>query len=262
MSSPITMTTTTTLTNDLPAQLRQIGLKAIPESLDDFLARAIKGRWSPRMLLEELGRAETQERSHRSLERRQRRSALKSFKPMADFNWSWPTKIERDLIERALTLDFLHEARNLILLGCNGLGKTMIAKNICQAAVLAGSSVMFREAAAIIEDLQGETAEGRRRKLRHYANVGLLCIDEVGYLTFDDRAADLLYEVVNRRYERRSLILTTNRAFKEWNQVFPNATCIATLLDRLLHHADVTVIEGDSYRVRESEQEAVRRRRK
>lgn len=99
-------------------------------------------------------------------------------------------------------------------------------------------------------------------KLRTYANVGLLCIDEVGYLSFDDKAADLLYEVVNRRYERKPVILTTNRPFKEWNEVFPNATCIVTLLDRLLHHAEVTVIEGDSYRVRESEQETAARRRK
>jgi hypothetical protein len=92
---------------------------------------------------------------------------------------------------------------------------------------------------------------------------GLLCVDEVGYLSFDDKSADLLYEVINRRYERKSVILTTNRGFKEWNEVFPNAACIVTLLDRLLHHADVTVIEGDSYRKRESEQEtAARRRRK
>jgi DNA replication protein DnaC len=92
--------------------------------------------------------------------------------------------------------------------------------------------------------------------------VGLLCLDEVGYLSFDDKAADLLYEVINRRYEHKSVIVTTNRPFKEWNEVFPNATCIATLLDRLLHHADVTVIEGESYRVRESQQETAARRRK
>ena len=195
------------------------------------------------------------ERSRRSLERRLRISGIKSFKPMADFDWSWPAKIERDVIERALTLDFLGEARNLVLVGRNGLGKTMIAQNICHAAVLAGHSVLFRSAAALLEDLHRQTPEGRRRKLRTYANVGLLCIDEVGYLSFDDKAADLLYEVVNRRYERKPVILTTNQPFKEWNEVFPNATCIVTLLDRLLHHADVTVIEGDSYRVRESEQE-------
>ena len=252
----------TTTKNDLTAQLQQIGLRALPQNLDDFLARASKARWSSHMLLEELCRSELQERSHRSLERRLRLSAIKGFKPLADFEWNWPTKIDRDVIERALTLDFLQQARNLVLVGRNGLGKTLIAKNICHAAVLAGHSVLFRTAPAILEDLQSESIEGRRRKLRGYANVGLLCIDEIGYLSYDDKAADTLFEVINRRYERKSLIVTTNRIFKEWNEVFPNATCIATLLDRLLHHADVTLIEGDSYRVRESEQETAARRRK
>jgi DNA replication protein DnaC len=230
--------------------------------LDDFLARATKSRWSPLQLLEELTRAETTERARRSLERRVRLSGVKRFKPMADFDWSWPTKIERALIERALTLDFLAEARNLVLMGSNGLGKTMIAQNICHQAVLAGHSVLFRSAAALLEDLHRQTPEGRRRKLRAYGNVGLLCLDEVGYLSADDKAADLLFEVINRRYERKPLIITANRPFQEWNQVFPNASCIVTLLDRLVHHADVTVLEGKSYRLRESEQETAARRKK
>ena len=251
-----------TATSSLSAQLRQIGLRALPADLDDFLSRAIKNRWSPHQVIDHLVRAETDERSRRSLERRLRLSGLKGFKSMADFDWAWPTKIEREVIERALTLDFLKEARNLVLVGRNGLGKTMIAQNICHAAVLAGSSVLFRSAPALLEELHRQTPEGRRRKLRGYANVGLMCIDEVGYLSFDDKAADLLYEVINRRYERKPVILTTNRSFKEWNEVFPNATCIVTMLDRLLHHADVTVIEGESYRVRESELEAAARRKK
>ena len=118
---------------------------------------------------------------------------------------------------------------------------------------MAGYSVLFRSAPALLEELQRQRLEGRRRRLRSYVNMGLPCIDEAGYLSFDDKAADLLYEVINRRYERKPLILTTNRPFKEWNQVFPNAACIVTLPDRLLHHADVTVLEGNSYRVRESE---------
>ena len=248
--------------NDLVAQLQHIGLRALPAGLDDFLARAAKSRWSPRQVLEQLVEAESSERARRSLERRLRISGIKSFKPVADFDWSWPSRIERDVIERVLTLDFLNEGRNLVLVGRNGLGKTMLAQNICHAAVMAGRSVLFRPAAALLEDLHRQSQEGRRRKLRSYSNVDLLCIDEVGYLSFDDKAADLLYEVINRRYERKSLIVTTNRPFKEWNEVFPNATCIATLLDRLLHHADVTVIEGHSYRVRESEQETAARRRK
>lgn len=259
MTSPAA---TTTPRNDLAAQLSQIGLKAIPQNLDDFIARASKGRWSPSVLLEQLAQEEAHERSRRSLEQRLRISGIKRFKPMADFDWSWPTKIERSVIERALTLDFLREARNFVLVGRNGLGKTMIAQNICHAAVLAGCSVLFRTAAALIEDLRQEMVEGRRRKLRGYGKADLLCIDEVGYLTFDDKAADILYEVINRRYERKSVIVTTNRAFKEWNEVFPNATCIATLLDRLLHHADVTLLEGESYRIRESQLEAAARRKK
>src|SRR5436853_5592706 len=260
MNSPATKTTTS---SNLSSQLQQIGLCALPAQLDDFIARATKSRWSTRQILEQLVTAEAAERSRRSLERRLRISGIKSFKPIADFDWSWPARIERDVIERALTLDFMGSALNLILVGRNGLGKTMIAQNICHAAVLAGHSVLFRSAAALLEELHRQSPEGRHRKLRTYANVGLLCVDEVGYLSFDDKSADLLYEVINRRYERKSVILTTNRPFKEWNEVFPNAACIVTLLDRLLHHADMTLIEGDSYRVRDSEQEtAARRRRK
>ena len=263
MNSPTLKTTTMMTPNpSLTAQLAQIGLRSLPTQLDDFLARAAKARWSALQILEQLAHEEIAERAHRSLERRLRLSGIKRFKPMADFDWSWPAKIEREVVERALTLDFVTEHRNLILVGPNGLGKTMIAQNICHAAVLAGHSVLFRSAAALLEELHRQSPEGRRSKLRTYANAGLLCIDEVGYLSFDDKAADLLYEVINRRYERKPVILTTNRPFKEWNEVFPNATCIVTLLDRLLHHADVTAIEGDSYRRRESEQEANLRRRK
>lgn len=253
---------TKTASNGLPDQLTQIGLQALPAQLDDFLARATKSRWSPLQIVEQLAQLENAERARRSLERRLRRAEIKNFKPMADFEWDWPTKIERDIVERAFSLDFLAEARNLVLVGRNGLGKTMIAQNLCHAAVQAGYSVLFRPAPALLEELHRQSPEGRRRTFRSYANADLLCIDEVGYLSFDDKAADLLYEVINRRYERKPIILTTNRPFKEWNEVFPNATSIVTMLDRLLHHADVTVIEGKSYRVRESEMEKAARRSK
>ncbi len=256
------MTSPAKTPSSLATQLQQIGLRALAENLDDFIARAVKGAWSPRVLLEELARCESSDRARRSLERRLRQSGVGRFKPMADFDWGWPKKVERDVIERALTLDFIREARNVVLIGSNGLGKTMIAKNICHAAVLAGHSVLFRSAAALIDDLQCESHDARRRKLRTYGNAGLVCVDEVGYLSFDDKAADLLFEVINRRYERRPLILTTNRTFSDWNEVFPSASCITTLVDRLTHHADVTVLDGKSYRLRESEMEAAQRRKK
>ena len=256
-------TKTDLATTDLSAQLASLGLRDLPSQLDDFLARATNGRWSPIQVLQHLAEGESGERARRSLERRLRRCGLKNYKPMADFEWTWPKRIERETVERAFTLEFLARARNLILIGPNGLGKTMIAKNLCHAAVLAGHSVLFRSASELLEDLhRSQSPESRRRKLRIYANVELLCLDEVGYLSCDDKAADLLYEVVNRRYERKSLIVTTNRPFQQWNEVFPNATCIATLLDRLLHHADATVVEGDSYRYREAEIEKNARQRR
>ena len=255
MTSPATNPTA-----DLARQLVQIGLHATAAGLDDFIARATTGRCNTRTLLDMIVHTELQERGRRSLERRLQRARLGRFKPLADFDWNWPKRIDRDVIERAVTLEFVREGRNLILLGTNGLGKTMITKNIAHQAILAGHSVLFRTAAELIADLQIDSPESRRRRLALYARPQLLCIDEVGYLSYDSHAADLLYEVVNRRYEQKSIVITTNRAFKEWNAVFPNAACIATLLDRLTHHADVTLIEGQSYRVRESEQEAAARK--
>ena len=255
---------------DVVAQLGKVGLLALAQNLDDFLARATKGRWSPAQIVEEIARLEQVEKTQRSLQSRLQRARIGRFKPIADFDWNWPKKIERDLIERALTLDFIREGRNLALIGTNGLGKTLIARNIAHQAALAGFSVLCTTAADLIEDLRSCGPETLRRRLSRYTRPHLLTIDEVGYLAYDSHAADLLYKVVDRRYERpgvrelpsRSILITTNLAFGAWNTVFPNATSIATLLDKLTHHADVTLIEGESYRVHESRKEAAARRKK
>jgi DNA replication protein DnaC len=255
---------------DLVARLSTVGLEAIAQTLDDFLARATKNRWSPAQILEEVARLEEIHRTRRSLEGRLQRARIGRFKPLDDFDWNWPKKIDRDLIERALSLEFIREGRNLALIGSNGLGKTMLARNIAHQAVLAGFSVLCIGAGELIEDLRSCSPEALRRRLARYTRPHLLVIDEVGYLACDSHAADLLYKVVDRRYERlgkkelqsRSILITTNLAFREWNTVFPNATSIAALLDKLTHHADVTLLEGQSYRVHESQKEAAARRKK
>jgi DNA replication protein DnaC len=259
-----------TTATDLVTRLSRVGLVAIARALEDFLARATKNRSSPVQILEEIVRLEEVDKTQRSLESRLRRARIGRFKPIADFDWNWPKKIDRDLIERALTLEFISEGRNLALIGTNGLGKTMLARNIAHQAVLAGCSVLCTTAAELIEDMRSCSPETLRRRLARYTRPQLLAIDEVGYLSYDSQAADLLYKVVDRRYERpgtkdpisRSILITTNLAFRNWNTVFPNATSIATLLDKLTHHADVTLIEGESYRVHESRQEAAARRKK
>jgi DNA replication protein DnaC len=201
------------------------------------------------------------DRARRGLERRLSRSRLERFKAMADFDWNWPKKIDRGLVESALRVHFVESARNVVLVAPQGLGKTMIAQNIAHQAILAGHSVLFLSAAQLLLDLAGqESARALDRRLRYFAKIGLLVIDEIGFLAFDNRNADLLFQVVSRRYEKKSLVLTTNLAFRDWPTIFPNATCATALIDRVVHHADVIAIEGESFRKREAEQSAKTRR--
>jgi len=245
---------TTQQKTELAEQLHALGLLRTAEDLDDFLARATKQRWSPRVLLEELARQEIAERERRSLERRLRAAKLGRFKPIDEFDWNWPQKIDRAVLDRALSGELVRERENLLLVAAQGLGKTLLARNIAHAAVLQGHSALFIEASRMLLDLGAQdSARSLERRLRHYAKPALLCIDEVGYLSYDARAADLLFEVVSRRYEQKSLVITTNLAFKDWPTIFPNASCVTALIDRLTHHADICLIEGHSYRRREAE---------
>lgn len=247
--------------SDLHARLRALGLLAATAMLDDVVALASKKRWGPTEILEHLVDAEEKDRARRGLERRMSRSRLEKFKPMADFDWNWPKAIDRALVESILSLDFLDAARNVVLVAPGGLGKTMIAQNITHRAVLSGRSVLFLSAAQLLLDLGAqESARALDRRLHYYAKVGLLVIDELGFLAFDNRNADLLFQVVSRRYEKKSLVLTTNLAFGDWHTVFPSATCATALVERVVHHADIVKIEGDSYRLRESERDASTRR--
>lgn len=178
------------------------------------------------------------ERHRRSLERRLRAAHIGAFKP----------------------LDFLKDASNIVLLGPNGVGKTMCACSIGYQAVLAGHTALFVAAGQLLGELAAlDSDSALRRRLRFYAAPDVLLIDEVAYLSCSNRHADLLFELLSRRYQNKSIVVTTNLAFAEWGEVFPNAACVVSLIYRLMHRAEVIRIAGESFRKKEAdERQAVR----
>jgi len=212
-------------------------------------------------LLSTLIRWELEERQQRSLERRLNSAKLGRFKPLNEFNWQWPTKIDPSAIQALMQLDFLTDASNIILIGSNGVGKSTLAQNLGYQAVMQGHTVLFTTAANMLSDLAAQDGDNAlRRRLKHYARPKLLIIDEIGYLSYSNRHADLLFEIINRRYEQHSTIVTTNRPFGEWAEIFPNASCVVSLIDRLVHHSQIVAIEGDSYRMKEAQEQATKRK--
>ena len=171
---PSADTTTTTLQTDL----RRLGFNHTADQLNDLIAGATRKRWSATVLLERIVADELDDKHRRSVESRLKRARLGRFKPLADWDWDWPTTVDRSALERILTLDFLDRGDNVVLVGAHGLGKTMLAKNIAHQAVLAGHSALFTTAADLLLDLNGqETARALERRLRHYTRPALLVCD-------------------------------------------------------------------------------------
>ncbi len=210
-----------------------------------------------------LDREET-ERRKRSLERRVSASHLGQFKPMTDFDWKWPKQIDHAQIRELFGLTFIDESLNVILMGPNAVGKTMIAKNLAHRALIQGHSVLCTSAATMLNELAAEdSASALERRLRRLCRPTVLFIDEVGYLSYGDRHADLLFEVITRRYElHRPIIITTNKPFRDWGDVFPNATTVVTLVDRLVHRSEVVYIDAKSYRQKEAQDRKKQKGRK
>lgn len=244
------------MSDDLKDRVRKLGLYGLVNDWE----RMAGAPW-----LQELVEIEERDRAHRSLLKRVRTARVGSFRPMADFDYTWPEELDRTAVDELFTLAFAREGTNVVIVGPNGLGKTMIAQNLASEAVRQGLSTRFTTAADMLADLaaqEGPTALARRE--RHYVNPRLLVIDEVGYLSYDNRYADLLFSVVNKRYrESRSIVLTTNMPFTQWPDHFANAACVVTLVDRLTHRAEILQLAGKSYRHKEAEElQAARRARR
>jgi len=242
---------TTRTDDEVRAALGRLGLYGLLANWEEVR----DSDWLPRVI-----EYEQAERQRRSLERRVGNARLQTFKPMADFDWQWPKKIDRAAVEELFTLDFLIELANVVLIGPNGTGKTMIAKNLAHLALLHGHTARFTSASAMLNDLTAQdSTSALERRLRHYCRPSLLVCDELGYLSYNSRSADLLFEVVTRRHHERSTIVTTNKAFAEWPDVFPNAGSVVALVDRLVHRAEIITIESESYRLKEARERAARK---
>jgi len=243
----------TTDNETLAERTKALGLYGLLANWMDVMDEA----WLPYVIdIEEI------ERARRSLERRISAARLGNFKDMADFDWTWPEKIDREHIQELFDFSWIDEAANVVLVGPNGVGKTMIAKNLAHRALLRGVTVKCVSASALLNDLAAqEGAIALQRRVRHYLRPALLVIDELGYLSYDNRHADLLFEVVTRRYGNKSVLITTNKPFAEWNEVFPSATCVVTLVDRLVHNAEILQINGDSYRLKEAKEKTAKKAR-
>ncbi|OJA84459.1 IS21-like element helper ATPase IstB [Burkholderia ubonensis] len=206
---------------------------------------------------------EEQERARRSLERRIRDARLGNFKPLADFDWAWPKRIDRGALEELMALEFVKEKSNLVLIGPNGVGKSTLALNLAYQSLIHGYTALITTADQMLGELAAlDSDSALRRRLHRYASPEVLLIDEVGYLSYSNRHADLLFELVSRRYGAASTAVTTNKPFAAWSEVFPNAACVASLVDRLVHRAEVIAIEGESYRVKEARERAEQRARR
>lgn len=203
--------------------------------------------------LETLIEGEAHFREDRRTQRRVTLARFPVLKTLDQFNWSWPKKINRLQVQNLFRLKFIEDKANVIFLGGVGLGKSHLTTALGYAACLQGYSVRFTTAIDAINTLSAAHGSGRlKTEIKKYLKPRVLILDELGYLPIDKTGADLLFQVISGRYERGSLIITSNRAFKKWPEIFNNdSTLTSALLDRLLHHAETLVIEGTSYRMKD-----------
>jgi DNA replication protein DnaC len=239
--------------NPLEGDLRILGLPFMAEHHSKLAAKAARDSLTHVDYLAGLAEGELNLRRDRATLRRIKSARFPVVKTLDQFSWSWPKKINRMAIQNLFRLQFMEDRANVILLGTVGLGKTHLATALGYTACMAGKSVLFSTAVDAINTLAAAQAASRlKAELKKYLAPSLLILDELGYLPIDKHGADLLFQVISQRYERGSTIITSNRAYKQWPEIFNNdSTLTSAILDRLLHHAETQVIEGPSFRMKD-----------
>ncbi|HUS12072.1 MAG TPA: IS21-like element helper ATPase IstB [Pyrinomonadaceae bacterium] len=239
--------------NLLPEHLDYLGLNFIKKEYLNLGREGAEKQWTHVDYLGRVIEGEFNDQRQRAVQRRIQTAQFPVIKTLEQFRWDWPKKINRVQVQNLFRLEFIEKQANVILLGTVGLGKTHLATALGYAACLEGCTVLFANAISVINNLSAAQKHGwLKTELKKYLRPRLLILDELGYLPIDQHGADLLFQVISQRYERGSIVLTTNKAYKQWPSIFNNdSTITSAVLDRLLHHADTIVIEGSSYRMKD-----------
>ena len=238
--------------SDLIELLTYLKLPYICENYESVGKIAARKQWTHIHCLSELIKQEANLKRDRIIQRRIRMARFPVIKTLDEFNWSWPRKINQAQIQNLFRLKFIEEKSNIVFIGSVGVGKTHLASALGYQACLKGHTVLFTSAIDTINNLiAAQHAERLKQELKKYLRPSLIILDELGYLPIDKNGADLLFQIISSRYERGSIVITTNRVFKDWPQIFNNDTTLTSaLLDRLLHHTEAVVVEGKSYRMK------------
>jgi DNA replication protein DnaC len=238
----------------LDDHLKYLKLPFIREHYQGLAVQAAEKQIPHIDYLEKLADGEAAFRRDRSIERRIRQARFPVIKTLGQFNWSWPKKLNRLQVKNLFRLQFIPDKANVIFLGGVGLGKSHLSTALGYQACLEGHTVLFATAIDVINTLTAAQSAGRlKTELKKYTRPAVLILDELGFLPIDKAGADLLFQVISQRYEQGALVITSNRAFKDWPEIFNNdSTLTSAILDRLLHHAETVIIEGKSFRMKDS----------
>jgi len=235
----------------LHANLEKLKLDTVAAILDSYLEMAAKEDLSVLEVLDHLMEEERKAKEALAIETKMRFAGFPIRKTLEEFDFKFQPSIDRKVIKELSTLKFVHNAENVIFLGPPGVGKTHLAVALGIETIKAGYSVYFANAGTLVERLKAASRKDMlEEKLKNMNRHKLVIVDEIGYLPFDTEGAHCFFQLISKRYEKGSMIFTSNKSYGEWGQIFQDQVIAAAVLDRILHHGTTVNIKGESYRLK------------